>query len=289
MSLAAVLILKNEEVMVRRCLESLRGVDEICCAVDTLTNDRTRDILQEMSTDLPIKVKEQKWPGSFGDARNDSLDMTECEWRLVIDADETLRSGHLPLVRQAVASTPLKAVSVRLQWKEGHRHFFPRIIRRGVRFTGIAHEYPEAGQAEGSDVVIDCESSPAHAGDPDRSLKLLAIAHVEEPDNPRTLYYLAREYWYRRKFKLALPLFKRCTELSKFPAERADAHLYRARMLWLTQKGDEARHECAMAIVHNANFVEALQFMGEMSFPRNRAAWQRFALKATNQDVLFER
>lgn len=289
MKLAAVLILKNEKVMIRRCVESLRGVDEICCAVDAASGDGTMKILQEMSADFPLKIKEQEWPGGFGDARNDALEMTDCEWRLNIDADETLREGGVGIIRRSIESAKRNAINVRLQWKSGHHHSFPRVIRKGVKFNGIAHEAPAAGAAESSNIIIDCERSPAHDLDPDRSIRLLSVAHLKDPDNARTLYYLAREFWYRKEFAMALPLFQRCVQRSKFVAERADAHLYMARMLWQMRKGDEARLECAHAIVHNANFTEALLFMAEMSFPKNQAAWQRFAAASTNEEVLFTR
>lgn len=288
MMLAAVLILKNEEAMIRRCIESLRYVDEIVCAVDSTTHDKTREILQEMSASFPIKWKEQKWPGGFAAARNDALEMTDCEWRLNIDADEVLAEDGAAAIRK-VMNTRLNAINARMQWKDSHFHHFPRVIRRGVKYEGIAHEAPAAGPAEPSDAVIWCERSPAHDLDPDRALKLLAVAHVEEPQNARTLYYLAREYWYRERFNMALPLFKKCIELSKFAAERADAHLYMARMLWKLNRGNEAREECLMAIGTNANFTEALLFMAEMSNPKNKSAWERFALKATDEDVLFVR
>jgi tetratricopeptide (TPR) repeat protein len=46
---------------------------------------------------------------------------------------------------------------------------------------------------------------------------------AEENPEPRNLYYLAREYYYKENFEKALEVFKRYVEISKFPAEKGFA------------------------------------------------------------------
>lgn len=290
MTVAAVLILKNEAAMIRPCIESLRGVDEIVAMVDIKSTDATADILREMSADYPITLGFREWHDDFSRARNEALGAVTSDWCLNIDADETLCPDGVALVRQAIARTQRNALQVRMQWNHGtHHHFFPRLIRRGVRYKGRAHEFPEAGPADPSGVVIFCGRSPAHETDPQRSVRILSKAYAENPNDPRTLYYLAREHWYRKEYHIALPLFQQCSKLSRFAAERADARLYSARILWGLRRGEEARDECLRALAANANSKEALLLMAEMSFPKNAEAWKRFADVATNEDVLFVR
>ncbi len=83
--LSAVLIVKNEERMLPRCLESLAGkVDEIVI-VDTGSTDGTLEIAN--SADV---VSSYEWSDDFSAARNYAKGLASGDWVLSIDADEVL-------------------------------------------------------------------------------------------------------------------------------------------------------------------------------------------------------
>ena len=64
--ITACLIVKNEEDMLRKCLESLRdGIDEIII-VDTGSTDKTKVIAKEFTD----KVYDFEWNNDFSAARN---------------------------------------------------------------------------------------------------------------------------------------------------------------------------------------------------------------------------
>lgn len=137
--------------------------------------------------------------------------------------------------------------------------------------------------------VLEYGYSTAHASDPDRALRLLKIDHAENPENPRTLYYLAREYMYRKDYPSAIPLLqKRVAELG-FRAECADAWLYLARCYWATMQGDQARSAVLGSLLLAPDCKESLLFMAEISFPEQAKVWNRFAEVATNEGCLFVR
>lgn len=82
--LSACLIVKNEEDMLRRCLESLKGgVDEIVI-VDTGSTDKTKEIAKEFTD----KVYDFEWTNDFAEARNFAGSHATGEWILALDADE---------------------------------------------------------------------------------------------------------------------------------------------------------------------------------------------------------
>ncbi|MCM3661973.1 glycosyltransferase family 2 protein [Georgenia satyanarayanai] len=83
-TISAVLIVKDEEDYLARCLESVRWVDEIV-VYDTGSSDRTVEIARQF-TDTVI---EGYWNDDFGDARNRALEHATGEWILQVDADET--------------------------------------------------------------------------------------------------------------------------------------------------------------------------------------------------------
>jgi glycosyltransferase involved in cell wall biosynthesis len=74
----------NEELNIRRCLESLKWADEII-VVDSFSRDRTAEISREY-TDL---VYQHRWLGYIGQ-KNLIKDLSSCEWVLFIDADEEI-------------------------------------------------------------------------------------------------------------------------------------------------------------------------------------------------------
>ena len=82
MKLSAILITKNEEANLERCLRSVKWVDEII-VVDSDSTDRT----VEIARDFKAKIFNPEWTG-FGPAKQYALDQATGDWVLSIDADE---------------------------------------------------------------------------------------------------------------------------------------------------------------------------------------------------------
>ena len=88
-ALALVMIVRDEERSLERCLESARAwVDEIV-VVDTGSSDATPDIARR----LGARVGRFAWCDDFSAARNAALALAEAPWRLVLDADEWIIAG----------------------------------------------------------------------------------------------------------------------------------------------------------------------------------------------------
>lgn len=82
--ITAIIITKNEELMIEDCLKSISFVGEILL-VDTGNSDKTNEIAKK------YKARIVKDDGkSFSDWRNAGLGNATCEWILYIDADERL-------------------------------------------------------------------------------------------------------------------------------------------------------------------------------------------------------
>ncbi|MGG0706024.1 tetratricopeptide repeat-containing glycosyltransferase family 2 protein [Bacillus paramobilis] len=82
--MSACLIVKNEEDMLQKCLQSLQeGIDEIV-VVDTGSTDATKEIAKEFTD----KVYDFEWVNDFAAARNFAASKASGEWILAIDADE---------------------------------------------------------------------------------------------------------------------------------------------------------------------------------------------------------
>jgi len=81
-TLSVYVVTFNEEANIRDCLESVKWADEII-VVDSHSTDRTADIAREYTE----HVIQRPWPGYVAQ-KNFALDQTNCDWVLLIDADE---------------------------------------------------------------------------------------------------------------------------------------------------------------------------------------------------------
>ncbi|WP_251037997.1 glycosyltransferase [Paenibacillus albidus] len=80
------MIVKDEEELLSRCLESVIGIADEIIIVDTGSTDRTKQIAAEYSAQL----FDFTWSNDFAAARNESIRHASGQWILVLDADEYL-------------------------------------------------------------------------------------------------------------------------------------------------------------------------------------------------------
>jgi glycosyltransferase involved in cell wall biosynthesis/Tfp pilus assembly protein PilF len=80
------LIVRNEALLLERCLNSVRGLVDEIIAVDTGSTDNTKEIALRFGA----KIYDYPWNDNFSEARNCSLTKAACDWILLLDADEEL-------------------------------------------------------------------------------------------------------------------------------------------------------------------------------------------------------
>lgn len=81
--LSAVIIVKNEEVKIRKCLDAIKWVDEII-----IVDDCSTDATVKICKDYGAKVIVHKSDYDFDKQRNLGIDNATSEWILQLDADE---------------------------------------------------------------------------------------------------------------------------------------------------------------------------------------------------------
>lgn len=84
MKISALLIARNEENKIRKCLQSLSFVDELIIVLDR-TTDKTMSIAKKFSN----KIYQGKWEYE-GDRRNFGIAKCSNNWILEVDADEII-------------------------------------------------------------------------------------------------------------------------------------------------------------------------------------------------------
>ncbi|HWU96100.1 MAG TPA: glycosyltransferase family 2 protein, partial [Sphingomonas sp.] len=82
--LALVMIVRDEERCLARCLESARAHVDRMIVVDTGSTDDTVAIAERCGA----AVHHFPWCDDFAAARNAALDLSDADWNLVLDADQ---------------------------------------------------------------------------------------------------------------------------------------------------------------------------------------------------------
>ena len=136
------MMVKNEEEMLPRCLDSVKSwVDEIII-VDTGSTDMT----VEIAKCYDAKVYHHPWENDFSKHRNQSISYAAGDWILIMDADEVLRSGDGHLIREAIERDDIDSIMVPVvnyfnnQMGQGYNNQV-RIFRNnmGFHYKGIVH------------------------------------------------------------------------------------------------------------------------------------------------------
>jgi len=99
MNLSVIIIAKDAEATVRRCLESVAWADEIV-VVECGSDDRTAEICRE----LGAKVHQTSdWPG-HGPQKNRALDLATGDWVFSLDSDEWVTPALRAEIEGAIAA-----------------------------------------------------------------------------------------------------------------------------------------------------------------------------------------
>lgn len=107
--LTVIIIAKNEEVNIRKCLESVRFADEII-VLDSGSTDNTLSIAQEYTKN----VFSTDWLG-YGIQKQRALDKATSDWVLNLDADESLSESLQEELKKAMSQDLVDAYRMPIQ------------------------------------------------------------------------------------------------------------------------------------------------------------------------------
>ena len=85
-SISVCMIVKNEEAVLARCLDSLKGIADEIVIVDTGSTDKTKEIAAHYTS----RTYDFTWVYDFAAARNFAFSKATCEYIYSADADEVL-------------------------------------------------------------------------------------------------------------------------------------------------------------------------------------------------------
>lgn len=107
MRLSVIVITRNGEAWIRRCLGSAAWADEIV-VLDSGSTDRTVDICRELGATVQVT---EDWPG-HGPQKNRALDRARGDWVLSLDHDEWVTAELREEIERTLASPGDRAAFV---------------------------------------------------------------------------------------------------------------------------------------------------------------------------------
>ncbi len=208
------MIVKNEEVHIARCLESMAELVEEMVIVDTGSTDRTVEIVSNYTPN----VYSYPWKDDFSDARNYSFSKASMDYCMWMDADDILEETERDKFLQLKQSLPSETDIVMMKYntsfdeagKPSFSYFRERWIRNCTRYRwiGAVHEViPPNGKVIYSDIAI-CHRKMI-AGDPDRNLKIYQKMIADGKFlELRQQYYYGRELYYHKQYEEAVSVLE---------------------------------------------------------------------------------
>lgn len=289
------MIVKNEEDVISRCLESVADLVEEIIVVDTGSTDRTKELVSRYTD----KVYDFTWIDDFAAARNYAFDQATKEYCMWLDADDILKSKDREAFRKVKAALTSDVNVVMMKYNTGFdaqgnvtfSYYRERLIKNGagMRWVGAIHEVIST---VGKVIYDECAvtHSKLHPSDPDRNLRIFEglLARGETLD-PRQQFYYGRELYYHERYDDALRVFETFLDSGTGWLENViDACAHCAYCLYGLGREEEALRAFLRSFAYDLPRAELCCEIGKHFFDRQRYAqavyWYTRALECKRND-----
>lgn len=255
-------IVRNEEHVLGRMLESVRNLCTHMVIVDTGSTDNTLAVAREGAGDVPLLLRTEEWV-DFATARNQAFVAAEVfladldpndTWLLVVDADETLtdQGFQMPTSWHGIQEQALQNQELLDAIQKGHKvgayalpvtapdgvtNLVPRLFRLSAhyRYQGPIHEWAESDQESALVVtepalVIEGHFDSYRNQDEDKARRDLELLDRLKGESPSARWFL-----YAGLTRLGLGDatavldFRNCLTFSEWPEERYVARVAAAK------------------------------------------------------------
>lgn len=213
-SVSLCMIVKNEEDVLARCLESAAGLVDEIVVVDTGSADRTKEVAARFTD----RVYDYVWKDDFAAARNYAFSLAEKDYCLWLDADDVIQEADAAVFLELKRTLDPGTNVVMARYNTGFddagnvtfSYYRERLIRNraGLRWEGAVHEaITPVGPVVYSEFAVSHRKT--RPGDPDRNLRIFEklLARGKTLD-PRQQFYYGRELYYHKRYEEALEVFQ---------------------------------------------------------------------------------
>lgn len=146
-SISVCMIVKNEEKILKRCLDSLKDIADEIIVVDTGSSDNTKEIAHEYTNN----VYDFKWTDDFSAARNYSFSLASKDYIYMADADEVIDDENRKKFLRLKSNLDTDIELVQMYYSNQLEHnttynydkeYRPKLFKRcrSFKFTEPVHE-----------------------------------------------------------------------------------------------------------------------------------------------------
>lgn len=217
------MIVKNEEQVLNRCLDSVKDLVDEIIIVDTGSTDNTLKIARNYTE----KIYFFEWIDDFSAARNESLKYATSDYILVLDADEYLEvKGDLQ--KELKTNYDYYLLKIRNEISLGRNFTFTaiRLFKNDIslKYENRLHEHLNILNGARDYTMGESEFSINHDGytddkmlEKDKQKRNLPLMELEVEENPTAynLYNMGKTYFGMQKYDRAVDFFKRAYPLSR--------------------------------------------------------------------------
>lgn len=226
------MIVRNEEHVIRRALESAKPWVQHWVICDTGSTDSTPKIIEEVMEGLPGELIHRPWK-NFGHNRGEVISFArpKADYLLIMDADMVL-NVYAPFRHKLYAD----AYEIRYEGDLDYYQWMLISSKHDWKYVGVTHEYIEAKTFEYRDWLPELSLTHLEDGGMrsdkfERDIELLTTSLKETPNNPRNTFYLAQSYKDLNRYEEALTWYKKRAEMQEaWEEERWYASFQAARM-----------------------------------------------------------
>ena len=212
----------NEQHVVERALRSVKHLVDYWIVCDTGSTDATPVIVLNTMSGVPGELHRTEWT-NFGANRTEVLRLARghADYLLVMDAD------MIAHVRDLEFKQGLTADSYDIGY-EGPVDYSQVMLvssRHDWKYVGVTHEYVYSETATTRERLRGL--SLTHLGDGgmrmdkfERDARLLSAEYAKNPEDPRTVFYLAQSHYYLGNFAEAIRYYGERAALAGWAEER---------------------------------------------------------------------
>lgn len=230
-SISLCMIVKNEEEVLARCLESVKEtVDEIII-VDTGSKDKTKEIAFKYTD----KVFDFKWRDDFSKARNYSFSKAESDYILWLDADDVLMYKDKEKLKNLKETINKNLDVIMMKYNTSFdengnvtfSYYRERLIKNIKKdlWKGFIHEaISPFGNVFYSDIAVT--HMKIRESDKDRNIEIFE-KHIKKGEtlSKREQFYYSRELFYHERYNEAIDNFNKFLNMKDiFLENRIDAY-----------------------------------------------------------------
>lgn len=228
------MIVKNEENVIERCIDSVKHLVDTYVICDTGSTDNTIDAARKAFGDTKGIIVENNWV-DFSTNRNKALSLVPdwVDYILLLDADMTVE--HENNIKD-ILDTDVSAYMIKYTGDLKYRQKLLIQNKMDYKYMGVTHEYISTPKE--TETIQNLNSlTVTHHGDGGsrkdkfiRDWNLLSAEYDKNPHDTRTVYYLARTAECLRWNSKAIKLFKERASMGGWEEEAWHAQYSAAKL-----------------------------------------------------------